>query len=379
MPPRDASARGPLRVLHLAAGNLYGGIESMLVTLARLRARCPDMEPAYALCFPGRLQEALAETGVDVHLLGEVRVRNPWSVWRARRALAALLARERFAAVVSHGAWVHALLAPAAVRRGVPCAFFQHGLTDGRHWLERWAARVPTPVVLANSRATADSLASLFPRASRTVVHCPLETGEPPLSASEREEVRAELEIPPGVPVILHVGRMEAGKGQLLLVEALQHLPSQVPFVCWLVGGPQRAEESGYWQALRRQVAASGLGERVRLLGQRTDVSRLMRAADIYCQPNVSPEGFGLTFVEALDAGLPVVTTPMGGALEIVDERTGVLVAPDVDSVAGVLARLLEDAGLREALGREGPARARALCDPAERMAELKSHLEAAR
>jgi glycosyltransferase involved in cell wall biosynthesis len=372
---RDA----PLRVLHLAAGNLYGGIESMLVTLARLRARCPDMEPAYALCFPGRLRDELAATGVAVHLLGEVRVRNPWSVWRARRALAALLARERFAAVVSHGAWVHALLAPAAVRRGVPCAFFQHGLTDGRHWLERWAARVPASVVLANSRATADSLASLFPRVPRAIVHCPLETGQPPLPTAEREAVRTELGVPPGAPVILHVGRMEAGKGQLLLVEALQHLPSPAPYACWLVGGPQRSEEAGYWQALRQKVEASGLGARVRLLGQRTDVTRLMRAADIYCQPNVSPEGFGLTFVEALDARLPVVTTPMGGALEIVDARTGVLVAPDVDAVAGVLARLLEDAGLREALGREGPARARALCDPAERMAELKSLLEVPR
>jgi glycosyltransferase involved in cell wall biosynthesis len=234
-------------------------------------------------------------------------------------------------------------------------------------------------VVLANSRATAASLASLFPQVRREVVHCPLETGEPPLSAAEREAVRAQLDVPPGASVILHVGRMEAGKGQLLLVEALQHLPSQAPYVCWLVGGPQRAEESGYWQALRRQVAASGLGERVRLLGPRSDVARLMRAADIYCQPNVSPEGFGLTFVEALDAGLPVVTTPMGGALEIVDERTGVLVAPDADSVAGVLARLMEDVGLRESLGREGPARAQALCDPAARMAELKSLLEVPR
>ena len=50
-------------------------------------------------------------------------------------------------------------------------------------------------------------------------------------------------------------------------------------------------------------------------------VPRLMAAADIYCQPNTTPEPFGIAFVEALAAGVPVVTTAMGGPLEIVDDR----------------------------------------------------------
>jgi glycosyltransferase involved in cell wall biosynthesis len=375
----ERAAAGPLKVLHLAAGNLYGGIESMLVTLARLRERCPGMAPAFALCFPGRLSEELAAAGVPVHLLGAVRVRHPWSLWRARRALARVLEREGYHAAITHGAWVHALLGPAVVRRGLTCALFQHGLTDGRHWLERWAARVPPALVLANSRATADCLAPLFPGVPRAIVHPPLETGRPPLPAAEREALRAELGVPPGTPLLLHVGRMEAGKGHRLLLEALRRLPPSLPFTCLVVGGPQRPEESAYWEALCHQVEALGLQGRVRLLGQRADVPRLLRAADIYCQPNVSPDSFGLTFVEALDAGLPVLTTAMGGALEIVDARTGLLVEPEPKAVAAALERLLRDGGLREALGREGPARARALCDPAARMAELRSHLEALR
>ena len=57
-----------------------------------------------------------------------------------------------------------------------------------------------------------------------------------------------------------------------------------------------------------------------------TDVPRLLAAADIHCQPNISPEPFGIAFIEALAAGLPVVTSAIGGAIEIVDDTCGRLV-----------------------------------------------------
>ena len=50
----------------------------------------------------------------------------------------------------------------------------------------------------------------------------------------------------------------------------------------------------------------------------------LLAAADLFCQPNTAPEPFGLSLVEALQAGLPVVTSGIGGACEIVDASCGV-------------------------------------------------------
>src|SRR5689334_15095480 len=106
------SAENRMRVLHVSAGNLYGGIESLLVTLARERHLCPEMEPSYALCFDGRLSAELAACAVPVHMMGAVRFSRPWTVWQARRRLTSLLRREEFDVAVCHECWPHLLFAP---------------------------------------------------------------------------------------------------------------------------------------------------------------------------------------------------------------------------------------------------------------------------
>src|SRR5262245_26620326 len=62
-----------LRVLHICSGKLYGGVETVLVTLARLRHCCPSMEPHFAVSFEGRLSQELADAGAAVHFLGQTR------------------------------------------------------------------------------------------------------------------------------------------------------------------------------------------------------------------------------------------------------------------------------------------------------------------
>jgi glycosyltransferase involved in cell wall biosynthesis len=114
----------------------------------------------------------------------------------------------------------------------------------------------------------------------------------------------------------------------------------------------------------------------VRFLGHRSDIDRLMAAADIYCQPNTEPEPFGVALVEAMWAGRPVVTTDAGGlAHEIAGgdrSPTGlVLAAHDEPALVSALRELVLSADLRARLGAEGPATARRLCDPSRQLREL--------
>jgi glycosyltransferase involved in cell wall biosynthesis len=157
-----------------------------------------------------------------------------------------------------------------------------------------------------------------------------------------------------------------------VLIEAVAALPREVPWQLWFVGGAQRAAESRYVGSLERQVRRSNLDARVRFLGERHDTAALYAAADLYCQPNTAPDAFGLTFVEALHAGLPVITSDLGGAREIVTERCGVLVPPgDPAALARTLEPLMREAARRAALGVAGPSRAMELCDPARQCRRL--------
>src|ERR1700730_3572931 len=89
-------AASRIRVLHVSAGNLYGGVETLLATLARFRTVCPGMEPHFACCYEGRLSSELMAAGAPVHMLGPARISRPWTVWRARRRLRSILQQERF-------------------------------------------------------------------------------------------------------------------------------------------------------------------------------------------------------------------------------------------------------------------------------------------
>lgn len=367
-----------MRVLHIYSGNLYGGIETYLVTLAKYRSLAPEMEPHFALCFEGRLSEELRATGVPVEVLGKVRFSRPWTVWLARRHLERLLKENRPDLVLMHECWPHSLFAPVVRAQRLPLVFLAHDIHLGRHWLEKWARRTPPDLVLANSRVTQDALPVLFAGVRSEVLHYPVPAPLVPDLAATRRDVRATLDTSKDAVVIIQASRLERWKGHELLLEALGRLKDLPGWECWIAGGAQRPHEETYLSELNTRAARLGIGERVRFLGQRTDVQRLLAAADIHCQPNTGPEPFGIAFVEALYAGLPVVTTALGAALEIIDASCGTLVPPNnSESLAGSLRRLIEEAPLRKSFVVAGPLRAGRLCAPETQLVRLQAGLAA--
>jgi glycosyltransferase involved in cell wall biosynthesis len=133
----------------------------------------------------------------------------------------------------------------------------------------------------------------------------------------------------------------------------------------WIAGGAQRPHERAYVAEIEAEVRRLGVESRVSFLGERQDVRELLAGADLLAQANVEPEPFGVVFAEALLAGVPVVTTNMGGAPEIVSLSCGRLVVPeDVNLFTEALDELIADARLRATLGAAGPAHAASRCDP---------------
>lgn len=356
-----------MRVLHIHSGNLYGGVETFLTTLARFRDLAPAMEMSVALTSDGRIAGELRDTGVPVAILGETRMSRPFSVWRARRALASLLMTSQPDVVVCHQPWPLALFGPVVKRRPIALVLWMH-MAASRHWLDQLAWRVHPGTIVCNSGFTASTLPKTGARIE--VVYAPVDIG----SARPLQTTRAGANL-----VIIQVSRMEPLKGHAVLLDALARLRHHPGWTCRLAGGAQRPHEAKYMAALRAQAARLGIADRVEFLGDRSDVPSLLACADIYCQPNIKPEAFGLSLIEAMAAGLPVVTSAIGGAQEIVDETCGVLVAPcDAAALASKLSALLDDQGHRERLGANGPERARTLCDPAVQMPRIADILQRA-
>src|SRR5919109_2477417 len=109
-----------MKLLHIHSGNLYGGVETFLLTLARSRHFAPGLEMSVALCFEGTIADRLRATRLMPMMLGEVRLRRPDKVRRARQALRSLLAAHSFDVVVCHQAWPYAIFGSVVKSAGIP-------------------------------------------------------------------------------------------------------------------------------------------------------------------------------------------------------------------------------------------------------------------
>ena len=171
--------------------------------------------------------------------------------------------------------------------------------------------------------------------------------------------VRAELGIPAEAPVVGSVGRLARQKRFDRFIRALARLPDEVHGV--LAGeGEERAE----LEALAGEI---GLSSRLHFLGDRNDVGDVLAALDVFVVSS-DREMLSFAMLEALAAGLPVVSTPVSGAAEALEADAGGIPPGEIvdfseDAIAGALERLIGDPGRREAMGRAAAARARGRFD----------------
>jgi len=362
-----------IRVLHVVGGRLFGGVESMLVTLARNRAAAPEMDSEFALCCEGRLRSALEQVGGRAHVIGAARVRNPISIFRARAALLDLIRQRKVDVMVCHMTWAQALFGSVARSAKIPQIFAMHDAASGKPLIEKLARRVRPDLALCNSEFTKSTLSNLYPNAPAAVYRVPVER---PSANIDRSRVRRELGAPDDAVVVVQAGRMEAWKGYQSTLVALASIAHKWRY--WIVGATQRRSEIRYVENLRRTAARLKIADRVTFTGFRADVDHVLAAADIYCQPNERAEPFGIAIVEGMYARLPIVTSAVGGARESVTDRCGFLVPNgNLAALISSLDTLARDPSLRLKMGENAYRRAVEIADPAKCISEIAALISA--
>lgn len=163
-----------------------------------------------------------------------------------------------------------------------------------------------------------------------------------PVAAEERESLRRRLGFPDGRTIVLYVGRLSRAKGVMMLIEAWPELIARHPDAYLVMVG----SGSDSWDNCEGDIVAyvqeHALGPHIALVGHSNSVHEYLQGADLFVTPS-DYEGFSLTLVEALGTGIPVVTTAVGAAPEIIEEGVNGFLCPpkDKDALAAALDRAL--------------------------------------
>lgn len=355
----------PLRVAHVMHRLSRGG--GVQVVVRRLANNVdPSQIDLHVLTVRPRVKDdQLEELPITAHPLGYfggyrnplLRLRLMWKVLRT-------LSRLRPAVVHVHSgttwlALLHRLTHPKA-----PYVLEVHDAPgSGRHgtWTDRvdgWWMRRTTTTALVHSTEVRHAVENRWRPASSRVRLIPLgvDTDEFTPSSERRQTTRATRGWDENTTVLVGVGRPAPSKRFDLMIQATglaRRAGADLRLV--LVGpGPEDAE---LCSLARHHDMASQVEMTGPLFGE--DLVALLAGADILCSTS-EYEGFGLTLIEGMACGLPVVAMAVGGVTDIVvDGETGALVEPgDVGTFARRVCELAEDPVRRREMGRKAAARA---------------------
>lgn len=357
----------PPRILFVTESFRIGGTESHLLDLLpALKNKGFDVA---AFCFTEKGARAgrLEAEGIPVYAapdFGDTRKRSLLAPLRMAGGAAKLLALvRRFRPSIVHFLLPGPYLvgAPVAIAAGVPIKIMgRRSLNDyQRSW--PGAAAVERMLhgkmnaLFANARALTEEL--IAEGADAAKVHLIYNGVRLPETRITREEARASLGIDQEAFVAAVVATLFPYKGHLDLVAALADIAERLPrpWVVLLAGrdGGSRAD-------IEEAIAHAGLGNNIRLLGERSDVPQILAAADIGILPPTQNEGFSNAILESMAAGLPMVVTDVGGNAEaVIDGETGLVVPPhDPEALGAAIFKLAFDPPLRRVMGRAARVRA---------------------
>lgn len=346
-----------------------GGSHACMYNLVRRMDRS-EFRFTVGLCSRNVYAPRYEKLGVDVVMLPR---RRPWRMkipvvrkalnWyrlehSLQRCVERLIDRRGFDLVVlNNSVFVSLPYIRACRKAGVPVVVYERGIG---YFLKRHIRATPEiSAAIPISEAVAEYLRRNGYRAeTMRVIYDGIDPAEFE-SPGDPGKIKASIGVPREAKTIGIVGNLRPWKGQQHFVQALLTLAAEREDVYGLVIGAASDEDREYETGLKRKVADAGMEDRLRFLGYRDDVVRLLGILDIFVHASERPEPFGMVLLEAMAARCPVVATALGGPLEIIGEGAcGILVPPgDPAAIAEACKKYLGDAELMRRVSASAHAR----------------------
>ncbi len=331
----ENSARAPIEIVHVVGTAARTGTAHVRIVEALARGLAPDRYRLHCwfLGEDGPLAGDLARAGVFVRALGWKGVKDPSGMYRFARALRS----QRVDIVHKHVGGRSLPLMVRLMTRAKQVSHVHGMVSETGEPLPVHSPRLSDRVI-ATSRAVATAVSQ-----PSSVIH------------PSAPVLHLGFDPPRGAPIIGVAGRLAPIKGIHDIIDALPVLAQRCPHVRLEIAGEGPAEASLAALADRLGVRSS-----VDFLGWQTDLEPMYRRWSVFVQPS-QYEGFGMSALEAMGAGLPVVATNVGGVPEVVDDGvTGLLVPPgDPAGLGAAVLSLLEDADRSAQMGEAGRRRVR--------------------
>ncbi len=358
MRERDRQDKGnPLRrirVLLVSPVGECGGAERVLLSLVQSLPKY-GVEPVVACMRPGPLTQMVQQIGAEAYAFRDHRMRELGNVALGIQWLARLV-RRLDVDVIHSNFTAHLYGGPAALIAHKPELWHLYDYPYRPDALERLVMHIPSDYLLFATRR----VESGFPRLQKlphSVVYPICVDADAVTAHPYRADVRERHGLPPG-PLLLTVARLQQHKGHRYLLEAAPQILEQYPdAVFGIVGKASGSEQERYERSLKSECDQLGISANVKFLGYVSDedLMSLYREATALVHPALS-EGFGLTLLEAMALGVPVIAASADGPAEIIThEKTGLLVPTgDSGALASEVIRLLQAPRLAETLRLEG-------------------------
>ncbi|MBX3027549.1 glycosyltransferase [bacterium] len=342
----------PRRVLYTINRMEVGGSQTHLLQVLRLIDR-ERFEPLLCcLTGKGSLLDAARATGATVIDGGVHRLRAP-STLAAIARLQRFMRRERIDVVHNYLLRANVVGTLAARAARVPVVLTSKRGCHERHGYEMAGARLSNRLadcVTANADAVRDFVHGHegCPREKMVVIPSGIDTERfTPLPPGD---YKTRLGVPAEAVVVGSLTRMRVRKGVEEFLRAMAAICAERPAVHVVIAGDVTLDAE-----LQALVDATGLGDRLHLLGRRSDVPEVLSAFDLFVLSS-HDEGMSNAILEAMAMERPVVATAVGGTVEVVGEgTTGHLVpARDADALARGIRRVLDDRERGRAMGARG-------------------------